>query len=51
MKRRNINKKDNISNAGDKATCDETAQEKGQTMGEKMDKGGRIDKEKTQEQL
>jgi len=51
MKRRNASKKDDVFNAGDKAICNETAREKGQTMDKGMDKEERVDEEKTQERL
>jgi len=51
MKGKSISKKGDVFNADDKATCNETAQQKEQTMDKEMDKEGKVNKEKAQEQL
>ena len=49
MKGKSVSKKGDVFNVDDKATCNETAQQKEQTMDEEMDKEGKVNKEKAQE--
>jgi len=49
MKRKGTNRRGDVFNVDNKATCNKIAQGKEQIMDKEMDKKGKVDKEKVQE--